>query len=93
MKLGEFIENFVEKNSIIRLVYNDNNDHIIVLDTWNDVSMEWEILKGKGDNRHYINNEVFGIASILVAGPYSEAINIIIEKLKNQPFIEELIDE
>ena len=93
MKLGKFIEEFIEPNSLIRLVYKEVGGHKIVLNDWNDVSMEWQILKGKGKNRHYIDNEVIGIASILVDGHYSEAINICIEKLENQPFVEETIEE
>ena len=76
----------------MRLVYKEKGGHKIVLDSWDDVSMEWQILKGKGKNRHYIGNEVLGIASILVSGHYSESINIIIEELDDQPFIEELIE-
>jgi hypothetical protein len=92
MKLGEFIEKFIEHNSLIRLVYKDDSgyEHKTVLNDWDDVSMEHEILKGRSKNRHYIGNEVLGIASILVIGPYSDAINIVIEELENQPFIEEV---
>lgn len=93
MKLGEFIEKF-SHNNMIRLVYQNKGGHEIVLNTWDDVSMDWEVNKTKGKNRHYINNEVLGIVGILGAGKhYSEAINIIIERLENQPFIEEVIDE
>jgi hypothetical protein len=89
MKLGEFIEKFVEHNSLIRLVYKEKGGHRIVSDNWEDVCMEHDILNGKGKFRHYINNEVLGIASILVQGHYPESINIVIEELENQPFIEE----
>lgn len=89
MKLGEFIEKF-SQNNLIRLVYKNKGGHEIVLETWDDVSMDWEINKGEGKNRHYINNEVIGLASILVtSGHYTEAINIVIERLEKQPFIEE----
>lgn len=89
MKLGEFIKQFIRPNSVIRLVYQEKGGHRLVLDTYFDVSMEWEILKGKGVNRHFINNEVIGVTDILFHGSYSEAINIVIGKLDNQPFIEE----
>lgn len=92
MKLGEFIEKFIEPNCLIRLVYRDTigGGHKTVLDTWSDVTMEWEVPKGKGRNRHYINNEVIGIASIWINGLHADAINIVIEELENQPLIEEV---
>lgn len=92
MKLGEFIEKF-SHNNVIRLVYKNEGGHEIVLKTWNDVSMDWEINKAKGKNRHYINNEVLGLACIGGMKQYPEAINIVIERLENQPFIEEVAEE
>jgi len=89
MKLGEFIEKFIEHNSIVRLVYKDKSGHRIVQKSWSDVSMDHQILKGKGINRHYIGNEVLGVCSILTVGHFPEAINIVIEQMDNQPFIEE----
>lgn len=95
MKLGEFIKQF-SHNNIVRLVYKAKGGHKIVHESWNDVSMDHQILNGKGKNRHYIDNEVLGLASIMVHGDnrhYPEAINIVIEELENQPFIEEVVDE
>jgi len=96
MKLGEFIKNF-SHNNIIRLHYKIKGGHQCVLEDWNDVSMDHEILKGKGKNRHYINNEVVGLASINLKSElghhYPEAINIVIEQLENQPYIEETPDD
>jgi len=95
MKLGEFIKNF-SHNNIIRLHYKIKGGNQCVLDDWNDVSMDHEILKGKGKNRHYINNEVLGLTGINFqqgVTHYPEAINIVIEKLDNQPMIEETPDE
>lgn len=89
MKLGEFIENFIRPNSLVRLVYKYESGNEIVLDSWDDVSMEWEILQGKGRNRHYINNEVLGITCIAGMNKYPDAINIVIERLDNQPLIDE----
>lgn len=95
MKLGEFIQNFIQPNSLVRLLYRDEDGgYRTVLEDWNFVSMEWEILKSKSDNRHYINNKVIGIKDILVHKcPYSEAINIVIEKLDPQPQVEETVDK
>ena len=93
MKLGEFIENF-SHNNLIRLHYETKGGYQSVLETANDVSMDWEVVKGKGEYRHYINNEVIGLVAILyLSGSYTEAINIVIERLENQPFIEETIEE
>ena len=93
MTLGEFIKNF-SQNNLIRLMYKDKGGHRLVLDTWNDVSMDWEVNKAKGKNRHYINNQVIGLASILQTdGHYPEALNIIIEELENQPIVNEQKDE
>lgn len=58
MKLGEFIKNF-SHNNLIRLHYKIKGGQELVLEDWNDVSMDWEINKQQGIFRHYINNEVF----------------------------------
>ena len=93
MKLGEFIEKF-SHNNIIRLVYNTKNGgHETVLETWDDVSMDWEVNKAKGKNRHYVNNEVLGLACIGGMKRNADAINIVIEKIVNQPFIKEVEQE
>ena len=95
MKLGEFIKQF-SHNNIIRLHHRIKGGHQCVLEDWNDVSMDHEILKGKGKNRHYINNEVLGLAGIHFQSyscNYPEAINIVIEELENQPMIDETVDE
>lgn len=97
MKLGEFIEKF-SHNNVIRLVYKSNDGgQELVLNHWNDVSMDWEVNKTRGKNRHYIDNEVLGLACISFgAGQgihHSEALNIVIEKIENQTFIEELIED
>ena len=95
MKLGEFIKQF-SHNNVVRLVHKNPGGHKLVLEDWNDVSMDHEILNSKGKNRHYINNEVLGLAGIhfppASGCQYSEAINIVIEELENQPFIEEKED-
>ena len=96
MKLGEFIEKF-SHNNLIRLVYKEKGGNRLVLEDWNDVSMDWEVNKQKGKFRHYINNEVLGLASICFQPGsgihYPEAINIVIEELENQPMIDEVEDE
>ncbi len=89
MKLGEFIKNF-SHNNIVRLVHKNPGGHKLVLEDWNDVSMDHEILNGKGKNHNYINNEVLGLTGIYFQSgetQYPEAINIVIEELENQPMI------
>ena len=96
MKLGEFIEKF-SHNNLIRLHYKEKGGNRLVLEDWNDVSMDWEVNKQKGKFRHYINNEVLGLASVYLqpgkGHHYPEAINIVIEELENQPMIDEVEDE
>lgn len=96
MKLGEFIKNF-SHNNLVRLLYKDKGGHRIIHEDWNNVSMDHEIVNGKSINRHYINNEVLGLATILFqpgsGQSYPEALNIVIEQLENQPFIEEVENE
>jgi hypothetical protein len=96
MKLGEFIEKF-SHNNLIRLHYKEKGGNRLVLEDWNDVSMDWEVNKQKGKFRHYINNEVLGLASIYFqpgkGNYYPEAINIVIEELENQPMVDEVEDE
>lgn len=95
MKLKEFIENF-SHNNIVRLHYKIKGGHQCVLEDWNDVSMDHEIVNGKGKNRHYINNEVLGLTGIYFQSGhthYPEAINIVIEELENQPMVDEIVEE
>jgi hypothetical protein len=93
MKLGEFIENF-SHNNLVRLHYKTDGGYECVLGDHDKVSMDWEILEGKSDNRHYINNEVIKLISIYyTSGHYTEAINIVIERLKDQPLVKEKIED
>ncbi len=90
MILKEFIENFVCKNSIIRLWYPFKGGNEMVVD---GVSMEWEIIKGEGIFKKFINNNVIGVTDILVSGHYSEAINIVIEKIPIEDFREQQLNK
>ena len=80
MKLGEFIENF-SHNNLIRLHYKIPGGNTCVLDDFDEVSMDWEVNKNKGPYSKYKNHRVLGLSSILCGGPYSEAINIVIEEI------------
>ena len=88
MKLGEFIEAF-SHNNIIRLHYKTKEGYQCVLEHWGDVSMDWEVNKKKGPNRHYIDNKVLGLIGIGGIPQHSDAVNIVIERLEEQPFIRE----
>lgn len=92
MKLGEFIKQF-SHNNIIRLHYKEKGGHRCVLESFDETSMDWEVLKTKGKNRHYIDNEVLGVIGIFGIKKHPDAINIVIEELENQPFIKEVINE
>lgn len=92
MTLGDFLKQF-SHNNLIRLHYQIKGGCELILETWDDVSMDHEILKGKGKNRHYIGNNVLSLASIYVRhSHYPEAINIVIEKLDSQPQIKEFCE-
>jgi hypothetical protein len=82
MTLKEFIKEYIGHNSMVRLLYKeDSGGHRIILNDWDEVSMDWEVLKGVGVYAPYINHKVKYITSILVGGPYPEAINIVIEEI------------
>jgi hypothetical protein len=95
MKLGEFIKQF-SHNNLIRLHYKIKGGHQIILEDWNDVSMDWEVNKQQGVFRHYIDNKVLEVIGINFGGAkeqyFTEAINIVIEKIENQPFLEDKAD-
>jgi hypothetical protein len=81
MILKEFVDQFINHNSLVRLVYKIPGGNKLVLDSWDDVDMAWSIVKGKGKFSLYINHEVIHITDISVRGPYSEAVNIVIEEI------------
>jgi hypothetical protein len=81
MILKDFIKEYVEGNSLVRVLYKNPGGHKLVLDDWNDVAMDWEIVRGQGKYASYVNHKVLCVASILVRGPYSEAVNVVIEEI------------
>lgn len=84
MILKDFIEQFVEKNTLIRLWYKVKGGYSAVYYTgerFDSVSMEWETLKGEGKYGEYMDNEVIGVTDILVTKTnYPEAVNIVIKE-------------
>lgn len=91
MKLGEFIQKYTH-NNIIRLVYKAKRGHETVGEDWSVTSMDWEVNAKQGPFRHYVNNEVLGLASICFTPDirHHESLNIVIERLENQPYVEEV---
>ena len=81
MTLKEFIDEYIQHNSLVRVLYKHQGGHKLVLNDWDEVDMDHQIIKGKGKYAPYINHKVLGVTSISVRGPYSEAINIVIEEI------------
>lgn len=96
MKLGKFIKNF-SHNNVIRLMYKNKGGYETVLNDWNDVSMDWEVNKQRGKFRHFIDNEVVGLTSVCFGTHrgvhHPDALNIVIERLENQSYLEEISKE
>ena len=78
MRLGEFLEKF-SHNNLIRLHYRDGGGYICVAETFDELSMDWEVNDGKGRFAKYKDNEVIKLVGISV-GRHSDVINIVIEK-------------
>ena len=73
MKLKEFIETFVEANTLIRLwttVEGIGHEYVV------GPHMEWEYLKSD-----YVECDVVGVTDILVSDNYKEAVNIVIRDI------------
>ena len=81
MTLKDFVKQYVEHNSLIRVVYKLPGGHKAVLNSWSEVSMDHELLKMKGKFAKFTNHEVIGLASILTTGSYSDAINIVVKEI------------
>ena len=81
MILKDFVREYINQNSLVRLVYKIPGGSKLVLDSWDDVDMAWQVVKGEGRFRSYINHQVIHITDISVRGSYSEAINIVIEEI------------
>ena len=81
MTLKDFVKQYVEHDSLIRVVYKLPGGHKAVLNSWSEVSMDHELLKMKGKFAKFANHEVIGLASILTTGSYSDAINIVVKEI------------
>jgi hypothetical protein len=75
MKLKDFIEKFVEPNTLIRLWYKIGEGHEQINDGKSE--MEWKLLK----KSTFLDNEVIGVTDIILLGSNdSEAVNIVIKR-------------
>ena len=96
MILKEFLETFICRKSVIRLWYPTKGGSEMVPDSvsCNDVSTEWSTLRGEGIYKKYLNHKVIGVTDILVTrGNYTEAINIVIEKIELDDWREQQLNE
>lgn len=74
MKLKEFIENFVEPNTLIRLHYKIQGGHEEVCGE--KPQMEWKLKVGE-----YADREVVGVTDIVyLKSHYTEAVNLTIQR-------------
>lgn len=78
MKLKEFIEKFICKNTIIRLWTPIKSGHKMLCEDDKEVCMEWELLKGSVWQSKYSDCDVIGVSDIVV-DTYKEAVNIVID--------------
>lgn len=74
MNLKDFIENFVESNTLIRLQYKTESGHEAV--NGDNPEMEWKLKEGV-----YADRKVIGVTDILYPhSNYPDAVNITIER-------------
>lgn len=78
MTLKEFIEKFVCKNTIIRLWTEYKGGHKMIHCGDEEVSMEWQTLKGESFQSAFLDREVIGVTDILCE-KHIEAVNIVIK--------------
>lgn len=78
MKLREFIEKFVCKNTLIRLWTEYKGGHKMIHCSEEEVGMEWQILNGESFLCAFCDREVVGVTDI-VCETYKEAVNIVIK--------------
>jgi hypothetical protein len=74
MILKTFILNFVTPNTLIRLWYPSTNGNYTPADK---LEMSWRLMK----DINYSELEVIGVTDIFVNDGYSEAVNIVVERM------------
>lgn len=92
MTLKDFVKEYVEHNSLIRVVYKLPGGHKAVLNRWSEVSMDHELLKMKGKFARFANHEVIGLASILTVS-YPDAINIVVKEIPEDVLRDNKLEE
>lgn len=78
MTLKEFIEKFVCKNTLIRLWTEHKGGHKMIHCGDEEVSMEWQTLKGESFQSAFLDREVIGVKDILCE-THIDAVNIVIK--------------
>lgn len=78
MKLSEFIDKYVCKNTLIRLWTPYNGGNKMLHDGHTEVGMEWQVAKGESFQSKYKDSEVIGVTDI-VTEKTKEAVNIVIK--------------
>lgn len=86
MKLKDFIEKFIGRNSLIRLWTFNGNEKVMIAKydiskpgSIDEVVMDWELLSGRNWRSKYLYHDVIYVKDILCTDSfYKEAVNIVI---------------
>lgn len=83
MRLKDFVDTFICRNTVIRLWTVDENHkgYKMIFREDDSVCMEWELLEDKVWQSEYNNCIVIGVKDIVVDDLYREAVNIVIENV------------
>ncbi|MDU2112608.1 MAG: hypothetical protein E7E92_08835, partial [Clostridiales bacterium] len=76
MKLKEFVDTFVCRNTLIRLWKPAKGGYKMIYNGDKSVCMEWELLRDEVWQSKYNDYKVIGIKDIVVDDFYREAVNI-----------------
>lgn len=79
MRLKDFVDTFVCRNTLIRLWKPVKGGHKMIYNGDKSVCMEWELVRGETWQSKYNDCEVIGVKDIVVDDFYREAVNIVID--------------
>ena len=82
MRLKDFVETFVCRNTLIRLWTPIKGGHKMIRNGEDSVCMEWKLVRGETWMSKYNDYEVIGVKDIVVDDFYREAVNIVINDSK-----------